>query len=142
MMEFLRSMFLTPEAQPGAYPWASALFGHAFVGVVLLAVTGALVWAICAVLRRVGVAPAWRPSSHALGLTLVLYAAWEGAQVALVGGGVGDAVVDWLAVACGALIAWGAWRTLIIPVGFGLLLLLAVLIDGLLARIKGDVPPR
>ena len=57
-MEFLQSMFLTPEAQIGAYPWAATFAGHAFVGVILLALFGALAWSFCAALRRRAVIPA------------------------------------------------------------------------------------
>ena len=133
-MDFLRSMFATPEAQEGAYPWAATLAGHGFVGVLLLAFCGALAWTFCAGLRRLAVIPARRPSTYALIWALVLYAIWEGAQVAIMGGGIGDAATDWVAVACGVVIGWGAWRALLGPIAIAAFLFLALLVDGVRRR--------
>lgn len=136
-MEFLRSMFQTPEAQIEAYPWASALVGHFAVGVILMALVGAVAWAVIAFWRALGRDAPWQPSRVALVACCGGYALWEIAQIVLAGGGIGDALVDWLAVACGALVAFGAWGQLIGPILFGLALLFALLIDGVTKRQKG-----
>jgi hypothetical protein len=91
---------LTPEAQTSAHYWASVLLAHAMIGAVL-ASAGAALFA-----RLWPSMLAW-PSSVQV-LTIGYAGLWEGA-VQRLGAGLADAAVDTVAVAGGALVAWGLW---------------------------------
>lgn len=93
---------LTPEAQAGAYEWASVLLAHFAIGLALVAVVSAVLDAMVDDwLRPMG--------SVALVLVVVVYAvAWEG-LVQRYGAGLLDAGVDTLAVAMGGLAGLSAW---------------------------------
>ncbi|WP_411838562.1 hypothetical protein [Paracoccus sp. ME4] len=110
MWELLIFMLASPDAQSDAYTWGAALLGHAFVGVFLTALIG---W-------RAG---AWRGALIASAAYLLI---WEGVQVAAFGGGVADSLVDAAAVACGAVVAAGAWRNRGVAVAGALALLVTI----------------
>ena len=114
----LWDMLTTPDAQLDAYTWGAALLGHFAIGVFLTAVIG---W-------RAG---AWRGAAIASFAYLLL---WEGAQVIWFGGGIADGLVDASAVACGAVVAAGAWRNRGAAVGAALALLAAIGIHGTRSR--------
>lgn len=91
---------LTPESQAGAHYWASVLLAHAMIGAVLASAGSALVARLWPSML------AW-PSSVQI-LTIGYAGLWEGA-VQRLGAGLADAAVDTVAVAGGALVAWGLW---------------------------------
>ncbi|WP_277022292.1 hypothetical protein [Paracoccus hibiscisoli] len=117
-MGFLGDLLRTPDAQADAYGWIAALLGHAFIGLFLTAVIG---W-------RAG---AWRGAAIASVGYLLL---WEGAQVAFFGGGIADGLVDAASVACGAVVAAGAWRNKGAAVGAALALLAVIGVVGVSRR--------
>ena len=94
MMDLIIEMLRSPDAQADAYTWGAALLGHFAIGLILTALIG---W-------RAG---AWRGALIASAAYLLI---WEGVQVAAFGGGIADSLVDAAAVACGAVVAAGAWR--------------------------------
>lgn len=115
---FITDMLRTPEAQHSAYIWAAALLGHFAVGIAATAVAG---WVV----------GAWRGASIvSIGYLLL----WEGAQVAFFGGGVADGLVDAAAVACGAVVAAGAWRNRGMAVGAAMAVLVAIGLRGVKVR--------
>lgn len=118
MIRLIRDMLRTPEAQADAYGWIAALLGHAFIGLFLTALIG---W-------RTG---AWRGAAIASVAYLLL---WEGAQVAFFRGGIADGLVDAAAVACGAVVAAGAWRNKGAAVVAALGLLAAIGVKGVRNR--------
>lgn len=107
MIELLREMFATPEAQLDPYVWGAALLGHFSIGIFLTAIIG---W-ICG---------AWR---GALIVALAYLVIWEGGQMVLAGSGLADSLLDATAVACGAAVAAGAWRNRGVVVGLAMLIL-------------------
>ena len=118
MLGFIRDMLRSPEAQPDAYIWAAALTGHFAVGIVLTALVG---W-------RVG---AWRGAAI---VTLGYLMLWEGAQLAVFGGTTADGLVDGAAVACGAVVAAGAWRNKGAAVAGAIAVLSAIGVTGIRRR--------
>ncbi|TJZ76865.1 hypothetical protein [Paracoccus hibiscisoli] len=94
MLDLIRDMLTSPGSPADTYGWGAALLAHAFIGVIL---TALIRW----------IAGAWRGATITTGGYLLL---WEGAQVAFFGGGIPDGLVDAAAVACGAVVAAGAWR--------------------------------
>ncbi|RJE81265.1 hypothetical protein [Paracoccus sp. JM45] len=117
-MEFLVWMFATPDAQTDPYSWGAVLLGHFAIGICLTAVAG---W----------ISGAWRGAI----IVAVTYAiAWEGGQMLLAGSGIGDSAVDAAAVACGAIMAAGAWRNRGVAVGLAMLVLAAIGMTGVQAR--------
>lgn len=111
---------LNAEAQDGAHYWASVLLAHGLIGAVLAALFAAVL--------------AWRVAVP--GVSLGYAVAWEGAAQRL-GAGLLDAAVDGLAVACGALMAWGLWRHRWRLIGGPGAVLAAVLALGVWRRRKG-----
>ena len=118
MIDFIWDMLTTPDAQIDAYTWGAALLGHAFIGLCLTALIG---W-------RAG---AWRGAAIASAGYVLL---WEGAQVVFFGGGIADGLVDGAAVACGAVVAAGAWRNRGAAVAAALALLAAIGVAGVRKR--------
>lgn len=94
MIELLREMLATPEAQADAYTWAAVLMGH---------------WAIGAALTVLLMAVLARPLACATVVSLAYGILWEGAQL-LAGGGAWDGVLDWTAVTLGALTTAAVWQ--------------------------------
>lgn len=118
MLEFLAWMFATPDAQLDPYAWGAALLGHFAIGVFLTAVVG---W----------IAGAWRGAAF----VIVGYAlAWEGGQMLLAGSTLADSFIDALAVACGAVVAAGAWRQRGAAVGAAMAILALVGAKGIKER--------
>ncbi|TJZ86171.1 hypothetical protein [Paracoccus hibiscisoli] len=118
MLDLIRDMLTSPGSPADAYGWGAALLAHAFIGVILTALIG---W----------IAGAWRGAAIASGGYLLI---WEGAQIAIFGGGVPDGLVDAAAVACGAVVAAGAWRNRGAAVGAALALLAVIGIAGVRRR--------
>ncbi|WP_108500541.1 hypothetical protein [Paracoccus indicus] len=118
MIDLLREMFATPEAQLDPYVWGAALLGHFSIGIFLTAVIG---W-ICG---------AWR---GALIVTLAYLFLWEGGQLVFAGSGFTDSLVDATAVACGAAVAAGAWRNRGAVVGLAMLILAIIGTAGVTRR--------
>ena len=116
--DFIINLLRSPDAQQDAYTWGAALLGHFAIGLILTAVIG---W-------RAG---AWRGAAIASVGYLLL---WEGAQVAFFGGGIADGLVDAAAVACGAIVAAGAWRNKGAAVVAALGLLAAIGVKGVRDR--------
>lgn len=117
-MDFVLEMLRSPDAQLDAYTWGAALLGHFAIGVFATAGYG---WAF----------GAWRGAAIASVTYLLL---WEGAQLALFGGAVADGLVDAAAVACGAVVAAGAWRNKGAAVVAALGLLAAIGVKGVRDR--------
>lgn len=93
---------LTPEAQAGAYEWASVLLAHFALGLALVAVAAAVL---------VLVSDDWPVPVGWLALLLVVAGygiGWEGLAQGY-GAGLMDAAVDTIAVAMGGLAALSAW---------------------------------
>jgi hypothetical protein len=111
---------LAPESQAGAHYWAAVLLSHGLIGAALAALFAAVM--------------AWRVAVP--GVSLGYAVAWEGAAQRL-GAGLLDAAVDSLAVACGALMAWGLWRHRWRLIGGPGAALAAVLALGVWRRRKG-----
>ena len=80
MIDIIREMMQTPEAQADPHHWAATLLAHAWLG-----------------LAAALVLPAWA--------VLLVYAAWEGIQWRRYGADVRDCVLDWCAVALGVSVA-------------------------------------
>lgn len=103
MIELLRAMFATPEAQADAYTWAAVLMGH---------------WALGAALSVLVIAVwARSPWSRATMLSIAYAAGWEGGQLwgaaiedQLTLALLWDSVVDWIAVTLGALTIAAVWQ--------------------------------
>lgn len=90
---------LTPTDHATAYDWAAVLLAHGFIGAVL---AGLAAWAFAALTDML-------PWPSGVQLVVIGYGAgWEGA-VQRLGAGLADAAVDTLAVAVGAVAAWGLW---------------------------------
>lgn len=79
MIDFMKEMLRTPDAQSDPYSWSSTLLAHAFIGVALAAVM-----------------PWW--------LAVAGYAAWEAAQLVWFQAGAMDCLLDWVAVCLGVAI--------------------------------------
>lgn len=94
LLDLLVDMLRSPEAQADAYTWGAVLLAHFAIGLFLTAVVGT-------------VTGVWRA---ALIVSVGYLLLWEGAQLALFGAGIADSLVDAAAVACGAVVAAGAWR--------------------------------
>ena len=119
---------LTPEAQTSAHYWASVLLAHAMIGAVLASAGAALVARLWPSML------AWPSSVQVL---VAGYAGlWEGA-VQRLGAGWLDAAVDTLAVATGALVAWGLWANRRRLVRSAAAVLAVVLAVGVWRRRKG-----
>ncbi|WP_304620771.1 hypothetical protein [Paracoccus sediminilitoris] len=110
MIDLLREMFGTPEAQADPYVWGAALLGHFSIGIFLTAIIG---WIL----------GAWR---GALIVTLAYLVLWEGGQLILEGSDLSDSLVDATAVACGAAVAAGAWRNCGVAVALAMLVMTAI----------------
>lgn len=116
--DFVAELLRSPDAQASAYVWGAALLGHFAIGIALTAIVG---W----------VAGAWRGVAIVSAGYLIL---WEGAQLSFFGGGVSDGLVDATAVACGAVVAAGAWRNRGAAVAAALGLLAAIGVRGVRKR--------
>lgn len=110
MIDLLREMFGTPEAQADPYVWGAALLGHFSIGIFLTAIIG---WIL----------GAWR---GALIVALAYLILWEGGQMILAGSDLADSLVDAAAVACGTVVAAGAWRNRGEVVALAMLVLAAI----------------
>lgn len=116
--DLILDMLRSPDAQADAYVWGAALLGHFAIGVLATALVGWL-------------AGAWRGAAIvAVGYLLL----WEGTQLILYGAGIADNLVDAAAVACGAVVAAGAWRNRGVAVAAALALLAAIGVTGLRNR--------
>ena len=80
MMDLIREMMQTPEAQSDPHHWAATLLAHAWLG---LAAALVLPWS----------------------LVVTGYAAWEAVQWRRYGAGLADCLLDWCAVAMGVAVA-------------------------------------
>lgn len=105
MIDLLRAMFSTPEAQPDPYVWAAALMGHWAVGAALTAL-------VMAIWQR----GAWASAAM---LSVAYLVGWEGGQlvgaawdlsVAITTPLLWDCVLDWIAVTLGAVTAAAIWQ--------------------------------
>ena len=94
MIDLLRQMFATPEAQADPYTWAAALLGH---------------WAIGAALVVVLLIIA-RPAIAAAAVSLAYGVLWEGGQLLFAGAAPWDSALDWTAVTLGATTAAATWQ--------------------------------
>ena len=95
MIDLIRSMFSTPEAQADAYTWAAVLLAHAMIGAMLTAILAAL-----------NGDRGWRAAA----IVSTLYGLiWEGGQLLLSGSEIWDSVLDWVAVSCGAALCAAIW---------------------------------
>ena len=94
MLDLIREMLATPEAQADAYTWAAVLMGH---------------WAIGAALTVLLMALLARPRACAALVSAGYGLAWEGAQL-LAGGNAWDGVLDWTAVTLGAITVAAVWQ--------------------------------
>lgn len=114
MIDLIRNMFSTPEAQADAYTWAAVLLAHAMIGAGLTALLTALI------------GRAWRAAVMVSALYGLI---WEGGQLRLSGGGVWDSALDWVAVSCGAILCAAIWlhrRGIAAAVAGTLLLILSI----------------
>ncbi|WP_304615828.1 hypothetical protein [Paracoccus sp. (in: a-proteobacteria)] len=130
MMDLIREMMQTPDAQADAYTWGAALLGHFAIGVFLTALIGG---AFATVARWADIPrlTAWQAAAVAS----VAYAAlWEGAQLAFFGAGLADCIVDAVAVLCGAVVAAGAWRNRGAAVALAFAILAAIGVAGVRRR--------
>ena len=80
MMDLIRELMQTPEAQSDPHHWAATLLAHAWLG-----------------LAAALILPAWA--------VLLAYAAWEAVQWRRYGAGLADCLLDWCAVALGVAVA-------------------------------------
>lgn len=118
MIDLLREMFLTPEAQRDAYGWAAVLLAHAALGTLLTAGLG---------LTQLGM-------TRAAALAAAAYALlWEGGQL-LSGAAPRDSLVDAAAFTFGAALMAAAWGRSAGP--------LAATIAGLLGALAAGVRKR
>lgn len=116
MIDLIRAMFATPEAQPDAYAWAAVLLAHAMIGAVLTACLGL----------------ALGPARAAPLVALAYLVGWEGGQLLFAGAGLTDSLIDAAAVASGAALLQAAWshgRWLLAGAAAGLAAMLAIGID-------------
>lgn len=115
MIDLIRSMFSTPEAQADAYTWAAVLLAHAMIGAMLTAILAAL-----------NGDRGWRAAA----IVSTLYGLiWEGGQLLLSGSEIWDSVLDWVAVSCGATLCAAIWlhrRGIAAAVAGALLLILSI----------------
>ena len=115
MIDLIRSMFSTPEAQADAYTWAAVLLAHAMIGAMLTAILAAL-----------NGDRGWRAAA----IVSTLYGLiWEGGQLLLSGSEIWDSVLDWVAVSCGAALCAAIWlhrRCVAAAVAGALLLILSI----------------
>lgn len=103
MIDLLRAMFATPEAQSDPYAWAAVLMGH---------------WAIGAGLTALVIALSPFPARRAaIAVSLAYLIGWEGGQLlaAALHGSVTraliwDGLLDWTAVTLGAITAAAVWQ--------------------------------
>jgi predicted anti-sigma-YlaC factor YlaD len=94
MIDLFYQMMQTPDAQNDPYVWAAALMGHFAIGVILTAI-------FCLIYG------AWL---GCFSVCVGYFSFWEGAQLMFFGSQPLDSVVDASAVACGSVLAAGAWR--------------------------------
>lgn len=108
-------MIFPPGASDNPATWAAEFAGHMAVGVALAILFGGLVWIIDRGTSEEGPFIDRGASLGALIGTGAYLIAWEGAWQRF-GAGIGDALLDSLAVALGALIAAALWERRL-PVG-------------------------
>ena len=94
MIDLIRSMFSTPEAQADAYTWAAVLLAHAMIGAMLTAILAAL-----------NGDRGWRAAA----IVSTLYGLiWEGGQLLLAGAGVEIESFDNSSI---RKLGWAQWRS-------------------------------
>lgn len=138
---FIIDLLRSPDAQQDAYTWGAALLGHFAIGLFVTAALAGGSALLTTVSRWIakwfGSAPTipridiWK-SAALVGVGYL--ALWEGAQLALFGGGIADGLVDTAAVTCGAVVAAGAWRNRGAAVGSALALLAVIGVAGVRKR--------
>lgn len=106
MLDFIIDMLRSPDAQADDYTWGAALLGHFAIGLILTAAIGAASY----LADRYADVPRLTAWQSALIVSAGYAALWEGVQIIWFGGGIADSLVDAAAVACGAVVAAGAWR--------------------------------
>lgn len=118
----------TPEAQTGAYEWASVLLAHGLLGLALVAAVAAILEAVAGEqiddLGRLSLAI----------VTVVYWGAWEGAVQGF-GAGLLDAAVDTFAVACGGFLGLSAWARKAGAMAVGMAVFAAVALAGIRRRL-------
>ena len=116
---------ITPEAQAGAYEWASVLLAHGFIGLVLVPL---IAWLLPFFWHHRA------PEVAAFWLAAVGYLfGWEFA-VQNMGAGFDDAITDTVAVVAGALIGMAAWRRQAGAIAAAVVIMAGVLALGIWAR--------
>ena len=116
MIDLIRDMFATPEAQADAYSWAAVLLAHAAIGGML-----------CGALIALSGKGSWR---IAVAISALYGIAWEGGQYLAAGGRIADGLLDWTAVSLGALCAVALWRRQRRIIGASVAAVLAIVAAG------------
>ena len=123
MLDFLRDL-LIGEAHQDPYVWSAVMLAHAMIGAALFIAIGIVVAAL--------MGDAWA----GVILVVLTYWAFETLQI-LRGAPFVDSLLDWSAVALGAVAAMALWTRHGRHAALALAGLVAVLLAGVLRRLRG-----